>query len=444
MTAAAPAPKKREHLGLSEFARRLGSTKGVDPIPPDQYLYFLGKKEPPLQRLLALVRACTIQRGRWSEYCVDEKGKPLRLADLERLLEMEHGNFKRTLREAVSRGLIRVGPGEASQNRSGHNSRHPERVYLCGTVKESIGYEQGEEKGGVCTDSSSHLSPMQRKILAGWPQERKDRFYAEFVPAVKYKKQLEAEAIAQARHIGDRALDQVFSAHSLPKIRLATQPPQPQLIQLTLSGGSSSMSTQLDGSVQTPSVQTRADESVPTEKRGSVLTSASLLSSDNYQRTSVGRLVESNLPTNRTPSSEPKTEAGERIRRILLTEYGKRFPGSHPDDEFCSKIHDSLKGAPLENLVSEIHRRMKAATGMGFALTLAKDVGRRWAADAATRVQNEAALRKHQAEENERMRVGALETLNDPRADAEEKANARRLLEYVSAEEKANAAGGGR
>ena len=303
----APGPARKRGPGQSEVAGlmvEMGSTKGFDPMPPDQYLYFLGKKEPPLQRLLALVRASTIQRGRRSAYCVDERGKELRLADLEKLLGMEHGNFKRVMREATERGLIRVGRTEPGEGRSAHNSRHPNRIYLCGSVEESKGYEEGEEKRGVCTDPLSFLSPTQRKVYAGWRKEQQERFYAEFDSAVKYKLQVEREAIALARHIGDRALDQVFATHALPKTRLATAPPESKLLQLTLvSAGFHAQ----NGSVQTRSVPTPANGSALTAKRESVPNGASLLPSEKTE----GKKT--------TPTSVAITEAEtEQLSRMMV------------------------------------------------------------------------------------------------------------------------------
>jgi hypothetical protein len=412
----------------------MGSTKGFDPMPPDQYLYFLGKKEPPLQRLLALARASTIQRGRRVAYCVDEQGKEMRPADLERALQMEHGNFNRALREAVGRGLIRIGRGGPGDNRAAHNSRHPQRVYLCGSVAESTGYEEGEEKARVCTDPSFFLSPTQRKVVAGWPKTQQDRFYAEFQPAVKYKQQLEREAIALARHIGDRALDQVFAAHALPKNRLATEPPTSSLLQLTLIAGALS---QQNGSVQTRSVQTRASGSVPTTERGSVPNSASLLPTEKTEARpasvsqSLSKVTEG--PTDR--HSEP-ADYGARhaaLKTLLIEEYGRRFPGETPSSRLCGSILTALDGAPIEWLRAHIRQRMQSATGMGFAVSLASDVGRRWIEEEEARAKAEAASERHAQANREETEILCQETLNDPRSSEEDKKLARELLTSAAA-----------
>ena len=407
----------------------MGSTKGFDPMPPDQYLYFLGKKEPPLQRLLALVRSLTIQRGRRSPYCVDERGKEMRPADLERALQMEHGNFNRALREAVGRGLIRIGRGGPSESRSTHNSRHPQRVYLCGSVEESKGYKEGEENGGVCTDPLRFLSPSQRKVYAGWRNDQQERFYAEFDSAVNYKLQVEREAIALARHIGDRALDQVFAAHALPKNRLATEPPTSRLLQLTLVAGA----PQQNGSVQTRSVPTRASESVPTTKRESVPSGASLLPSEKTEIDveSVGR----STPKEDRLTDEAALEA--EVKAALKREWAAQLPLDSPTPRLIRNVMAGLRGAPVALLAERMRQRRLSATGYGFAVVLANDVGIAWMEAAERRLADQAAANQREAEHLDQNRKIWRATLTDPKASDEEKALARELLA-----EKASAAGG--
>lgn len=430
-TAAAPARKKVPNQSeVSALMAEMGSLKGFDPMPPDQYLYFLGKKEPPLQRLLAMVRACTVQRGRRSAHCVDERGKDLRLADLEKLLDMEHGNFKRVMREAIERGLIRVGRAEPGSGQNSHNSRHPHRIYLCGSVAESNGYEGGEEKGGVCTDPLRFLSITQKEVYAGWRKDQQERFYAEFDSAVNYKLQVEREAIALARHIGDRALDQVFAAHALPKTRLATAPPESKLLQLTLVPA-------VDGSVQTRSVPTPASGPVLTAIRESVPSGASFMPLENREAApeSVGQSTSkaAERPTDRHADAEDYGAKTQALKTLLLDEYGKRFPGDVPSPPLCAQILTALAGAPLDLLQTHMRQRSKSATGMGFAIRLAEDVGRRWQIEAPARAQASAAGEQHAHANREETRTLCQETLDDPRASAEEKDLAREVLKSMAA-----------
>lgn len=430
-TARKRAPSRASGSPNDELMRAMGSTKGADPIPPDQYLYFLGKSEPPLQRLLALVRSKTIRYQHRSAHCVDDSGKDLRPADLERLLEMDHGNFKRTMREAVERGLIRVGGRDEGDHRA-----HRSRIYLCGSVVESTGYKEGEEKGGVCTDPLRYLSPGQRKIYDAWPGAQQERFYADFNPAVKYKEQLEREAIALARHIADRKLDEVFAAHALPKTRLATQPPESKLLQLNLVAGGMS---QLNGSVQTQSVPTQASESVRTTKRESVPSGASLLPSEKTETCfgSVGQSAANGRAEG--PTDRPSLSS---IKALMLDEYGRRFPSDSPSVPLCQNVADAMGAAPLELLRERMRQRAGKATGMGFALALAKEVGTRWlegAAERAAATQRGFASQRREAEAA--LALTDADT-NDPELLREIQADARRVLEHIDREQ-SKAAGGG-
>lgn len=417
MTAAAPARKgpQAEETEFRRLAREMQAANGLDPIPPDQYLYFLGKKEPPLQRLLALVRSLTIRRGRRSAYCVDEHGREVKMLHLEKLLGMDHGNFMRAWKEAIARGLVRR-----------DDQTHPHRIYLCGNVKESVGYGGEETVDSVCTDTLRYLSPTQRKVYDGWRKEQQVRFYADFDHSVKYKHQLEKEAIALARQIGDRALDQVFAAYALPKTRLATAPPEAKLLQLSL------VSVAME-SVQTPSVPTLSRESVRTTESESVPAAPSLLSLENRERVpgSVGQSTEE--PTDRpTPI--------DAVRNLLRNEWGAKLPGERATAPLCQQITEALAGAPLALLRNRMIQRIEKAGSFGFALVLARDIGEQWREDAAKRAKAERAREEHAVANVGQNRLLWQETLDDPQASAEEK---RLAAEFLGRAQKAKATGGG-
>lgn len=428
----------------------MGSEKGWDPIPPDQYLYFLGKHEAPLQRLLALVRKLTIGRDARSPYCMDENGKEVRSAHLEKMLGMDHGNFQRALKEAVERKLIRVGSrsspsqspldGPRAHRKVDGASAHPHRVYLLGSVPKSAGYKEGEEKGGVCTDS--YLTPAQKEIVTGWPEERRTRFYAEFETAVKFKRQIEADAIALARVAGDRALDQVLSAHALPKRRLPKRrEPESAVVKLELL-------TRLDGSVQTQSVQTHANESVQTGRRESVRTSASLLSLEDLESLgAVGRSVDGQHHTD-PPADRPISDRVGDIKTLLNAEYGPKFH-ERATVYLCRQVAAALGDAPVDLLRELIRRKMSRATGMGFAVALAQDVGTHWRETQSERDQSQRAQRSDRHDWDaalEKQRRDHIEmwraTLADPQASAEDKRLAAEFLEGALDSVAAKSAGG--
>ncbi len=276
MSTPAPAKKKvGRPSAVTALMVEMGSTKGFDPMPPDQYLYFLGKKESPLQRLLALVRARTIAQGHRSAFCVDEKGKELRQADLRRELGMDWGNFRRVLKEATARGLIRVGDR--------HHRAHPHRVYLCGSVAESIGYEDCTKDALVRSDSNL-ITPGLQKALAGWPKEQQARFYAGLGPRVKLWHQRAADAQAAVRQQNNSEFDEYlagFAEFGLPTRKtLPKRREDAGVVQLTF------LRSPAGEFIQTESVATGAAESVPTRDSESVPAPASLLPSEKNREAS--------------------------------------------------------------------------------------------------------------------------------------------------------------
>jgi hypothetical protein len=369
---AAAAPARKRATGPGELAglmAAMGSTKGFDPMPPDQYLYFLGKKESPLQRLLALVRSKTIRKDHRSAHCVDENGKELRQADLRRELGMDWGNFRRALNEAVARGLVRVGsrssPTEAAASRShrqnGGASAHPHRVLLCGSVAESIGYEEATKDALVSTDSS-WITPAHLKIVAGWPKERQDRFYGEFHSEVKLIRQIEADLIAKARDVRAARLDRLFSAHELPRKHLPKRrAPESRLVQVTL------LAAAIFESAQTQSVLTSAPESVPTDARASVPTAASLLTqrTTRGEETSSSSVVISGAQRGDDDEGGSYLETFESVREWMqdyARDFGRGALGS-PDPPIVRRVVEALNGASLAQL-EQLSIRM-FAQGLG-------------------------------------------------------------------------------
>lgn len=348
---AAPAPARKTPASegapdagtrkLSTLMREMGSLTGeYTGTPPDQLNYFLGKAESPLQRLLAIVRAKTLGRGHRSPYCVDDAGKELRQADLRRELGMEWGNFRRAMTEAVARGLIRVGGAEPGNNRSTHNSRHLHRVFLCATVPESVGYREN-------TDFSTSLyrlvtlTPAVRKIVGGWSAEAQQRFYASLEVAVKYKRQVEAEALAAARAEGDRAVGNVMAEFRLPVKKLPKRAAEPKLVRIQLVSASG------NESVQTQSEQTSASESVRTDERESVRTAPSLLCSEKTEKRDSSSSSELSLPVQRDDDDDLHREVAEWMRSYS-TEHGRDL--GEPDPAIVRRVVRAMHGASLAEL----------------------------------------------------------------------------------------------
>lgn len=91
-------PKDYQPVQLTptELMRMLKSSKGYDPIPPDQYLTYQDARYPPPIRLWAWLLSKTIRSGHRKSRCAtDNAGRPLMLADAARDLGMNSGTASR-------------------------------------------------------------------------------------------------------------------------------------------------------------------------------------------------------------------------------------------------------------------------------------------------------------------------------------------------------------
>lgn len=134
-------------------------------------------------------------------------------------------------------------------------------------------------------------------------------------------------------------------------------------------------------------------------------------------------------PTDRHEDAPDYAAQFTALKTLLIGEYGRRFPGETPSSKLCASIITELQGAPLDLLQAHIRQRMPKATGMGFALSLAKDVGRRWREDWVEVAPKAAAARDEHARINQEQRALLWrETIDDPRASESEKEMAREFL----------------
>jgi hypothetical protein len=83
------------HQQNVELMREIGSTKGYDPMPPDQYLTYQNKRYPPKLRLWAWMLSKTIRQGHRSAYAVEEHGKGLTIQHGAADLDMDEGDVRR-------------------------------------------------------------------------------------------------------------------------------------------------------------------------------------------------------------------------------------------------------------------------------------------------------------------------------------------------------------
>jgi len=254
--AAAATPRKGIHEGaaqskLMELMLAMGSTKGFDPIPPEQYLTLRDKRYPPEQRLLWWLASKTIRHGHRSPYAVDDQGKELRLKHAAGELNMERGNVRRAWRHLEADGRVHT---------------EGRRLYLNGAVK--LPAETKEKRSEVCTDL---FPPYLMKQIKNLPPERQNELLTRYEQETAIEAKVLAEAVAAVRSIFDQRKDSILSEFGVKKIReQKRREAESQLVPV------------LAEFIQR-SVQTRASPPVrvgTTPENGFVRTSASLLCSE--------------------------------------------------------------------------------------------------------------------------------------------------------------------
>jgi hypothetical protein len=157
-----PSNGKSNGSHLETFARELGSTKGLDPIPPDQYLTFQDKRYPPTIRLWAWHLAHTIRLGKRKAWAVDDAGKELTLQHAAADLGMDGGNIRHAWRQLEIEGRVR---------------KDGRRLRICGDIQ-TLGAEK-EKRSEVCTNTLplsilNQIPAANRKaVLAQYEREEK-------------------------------------------------------------------------------------------------------------------------------------------------------------------------------------------------------------------------------------------------------------------------------
>lgn len=196
---------------LRKFALDIGSTKGVDPIPPDQYLTL---QDHPLfeqaQRLWAWLLSKTIRYGHRSPHAVDDQFKELWLKHAAADLGMDAGNARRAWRELQAKGRVRT---------------EGRRLYLNGDVTwpdsnnsdATPPHSKAKKKRiEVCTD---FFPPYLEKQIKQLTPERREALSTEYERETTAEGKVRAEAMAAVRSIFDQRKDSVLSRFNVKKRR---------------------------------------------------------------------------------------------------------------------------------------------------------------------------------------------------------------------------------
>lgn len=176
-----------------ELVKQMGSKKGYDPIPPDQYLYFLNSADE-VQRVVAWVRSKTIRLGHRSPWAVTPNAtRPLTKADLARdCFSGNRGNAVTAWTRAEQVGLVFVN----------------EKGFLClnGAVPMP---PKRRTKGEPEVSAQTPLPRYLIEKIRSLPEASRNSAEAHFKAIIAYRAKLEHEAVAMARIAVDRIEDSI-------------------------------------------------------------------------------------------------------------------------------------------------------------------------------------------------------------------------------------------
>lgn len=406
MTAPAPARADAPNLDLM---RKMGSTKGYDPMPPDQHQWQRAKGEPLIHRIWSVLCAHTI-RGRETKpgqtvrtpYATKDDGKtPFMAPDLVRELDDDRGNVRRGWIHGEQLGLW--------------HRDDKGRLWLNGTVTETHFNEAKEKRKGDLTLDFTRIDMKKIKHLQ---KDRQEEFWRVWKAYKSYRSALIADRLAEERKSLDQIDDNIRTAFGLDVRRLETEPREPLEVPNCLLEF-----------VQSP---TNTEVSAHHEN-GFVQSDASLLLSEDPVEVIVRPSVE--VPEQRetdgpTPVATPQQAGGDDpARKLLIEEYGRYNPHDTPSEPVVARVSQALvKGVTehqIRNALRAGARELRAKNkfvSYGFAAHVCEKNEPRWLEEARNEIETLKSF------EQSRAKAAARFTLSDSGASEEEKQLARELL----------------
>lgn len=409
MSAAAPARKGPQpgQMKPTELMQACGSKSGQwQPESPDHWRWQLKNGEGP-ERALAWVKLNSI--GRASPCCVNAAGERLRIEHMAADCDWKIHTAENYCALLVSEGRIRIQRGKA--------------IWYRADVPESSATAPDEDPNS--------------RVHGSWPTYLID-FIKSLPPEKKviteayeeWRRRLFADGMAALRRIDEQVQDSTLLAVGVNEKDLPERPPdKPRTVALAQHETPAFIGSRVQGR----DVYAAESGSVRGSKTAPILigvNSSLAIHTKSVSQSGAG-------PTDRHEDAPDYAAQFTDLKTLLIGEYGRRFPGETPSSKLCASIITELQGAPLERLRVHIRQRMQAATGMGFALSLAQDVGRRWAEEKEARAKAETARLAEEKRLNEHYRAQARAVLADPEAHPRDIEWAKELLA-----EKAAAAGG--
>lgn len=363
----APAPKADANLDL---VKAMGSKKGYDPIPPDQYNFFRNSPDG-VQKILAYMRAHTIGLGCRSPYALAKNGtRPLTKADIARdCFNGDRGNAGRAWDAAEALGLVKCDEKGL--------------LWLCGDVKPL----STKKPCGKVSSVQTTLSPYVIEQIESLPPKSREAAYADFARVAAFKKQIETDALNLARLQGATMEDSVFDFYALHKRRMEKKK-RPDLhengsewLKLDLQ----SVPKELEKFVQTTKMADRTDH-----ENGIVQTAngAGILISSEIQREQV-KTAAAILSVVEDVSHALQIDAA--AARHLVTETQKTEPSITAREivQLCQTKMGQVKNQKIGNMVGLL---LRSVPGMASGATLA-----------AARVQIKKEMDRERSERSEKL-----------------------------------------
>jgi hypothetical protein len=167
---------------LQQFARDLGSTKGLDPIPPDQYLTYQNARYPDTVRLWAWMLGHTIRLGFRKAYACDKSGKALSLGAAAADLGCD--NIHRVWRTLVTEGRV-----------------HKDGRRLCVNGDVTLPESPKSAKLTCTVDFSPSIPPPLRVCLSKLSPPDRAAILAQYADVDRAEQKCISEAIGAVRSI---------------------------------------------------------------------------------------------------------------------------------------------------------------------------------------------------------------------------------------------------
>jgi hypothetical protein len=279
----APESAKSDHTNNIDLIRRMGGTKGYDPMPPDQHAWPMKFGGTHVQMLWSWMCANTIARGRRSPYAVDEKGHDRHIEHAAADLNLDLANARRAWRTGCDMGLWKNGNVK--------DCKAKRRLYFSGEVKpKSNELDEPETNDGRTNGEKSLYRPfspyIRQQILRLTSLKRRallDRLQQEEV----LQNRVIADFTEAVRTIFDQRQDTLFDQYRVKKIRINRKPdPKREARDQRIR----SLVPVVERFVQT-SFAFEAKEDCTSSPDGHVQTCvSSFTSSENYQREAGGHI----------------------------------------------------------------------------------------------------------------------------------------------------------